>query len=316
MIGAAAPALLGHLPAASFDAVYAAGPDVISAGTFNPTGTATPVDGGFRVSGRWSFASGSLHAHWFLAHCFVDDGRVPPLRMMVLPAADVEIVDTWSTIGLLRHRQSRLHHRRRVRRRAAGRFRSSSRRKLDFPLMRIPELCLSTMAFAAVAVGIASGALDEIIDSPPARLPMFADDDPWRRIRCFATNSGEPARRCGGARDALRHSAEDAWSMALAGRRFDDARRAGVAVDDDVGRRDRRPQSSTRRTAPVVERRSTSVVRCSAGCATSTRSPSTSASSSTRSRSPARCSPARRSTPASCDAQHGDRWVVFMTVRS
>ena len=100
MIGAAAPALLGHLPAATFDAVYASGPDVISAGTFNPAGTATPVDGGFRASGQWSFASGCRHAQWFLAHCIVDDGRMPPLRMMVLPAADVQIVDTWSTMGM------------------------------------------------------------------------------------------------------------------------------------------------------------------------------------------------------------------------
>ena len=44
---------------------------------------------------------------------------MPPLRMMVLPAADVEIVDTWTVSGSVRHGQSRLHDRRRVRPRRA-----------------------------------------------------------------------------------------------------------------------------------------------------------------------------------------------------
>jgi hypothetical protein len=100
MIGHSAPVLLGKLPRQAFDAIYADGPDVILGGTLNPTGGATPVDGGFRVTGQWSFASGCQHSHWFIAHCMVDDGRQPPMRMMVLPAADVEIKDTWSVSGL------------------------------------------------------------------------------------------------------------------------------------------------------------------------------------------------------------------------
>ena len=100
MIGSSAPMIVGKLPPASFDMVYADGPDVVVAGTFNPTGIATVVDGGFRASGRWAFASGCEHADWFVAHCMVDDGSVPPLRMMVLPASEVDIIDTWTVSGL------------------------------------------------------------------------------------------------------------------------------------------------------------------------------------------------------------------------
>ena len=76
-IGSAAPVFFGQLPAATFDAIYANGPDVVSAGAFNPTGVATPIDGGYRVSGRWAFASGCQHADWFVAHCLVEgtDGQ-------------------------------------------------------------------------------------------------------------------------------------------------------------------------------------------------------------------------------------------------
>jgi hypothetical protein len=43
-------------------------------------GRGHPVDGGFRVTGQWSFASGSQYADWFVAHCIVDDGRQPRRR--------------------------------------------------------------------------------------------------------------------------------------------------------------------------------------------------------------------------------------------
>src|SRR6188474_2957105 len=49
---------VGSIPRATFDALYANGPDVILGGVFAPSGTAVPVDGGYRVTGRWAFASG------------------------------------------------------------------------------------------------------------------------------------------------------------------------------------------------------------------------------------------------------------------
>ena len=115
MIGGAAPVILGLLHRATFDKVYADGPDVIVGGAFNPTGVATPVDGGYRVTGQWAFASGCQHCHWFVAHCFVDDGRMPPVRMMVLPPSRRR--DQGHVVGcrVVRDRQSRLRGERRLR---------------------------------------------------------------------------------------------------------------------------------------------------------------------------------------------------------
>ena len=116
MIGATAPVMLGMLPTHTFEGtIYAAGPDLVVGGTFNPTGSTIPTDGGYMVNGRWTFASGCQHSDWFLAHCIVDDGRMPPMRMMVVPAADVDVIDTWRVAGLRRHRKPRLHDRRPVR---------------------------------------------------------------------------------------------------------------------------------------------------------------------------------------------------------
>jgi indole-3-acetate monooxygenase len=224
MIGAAAPALLGHLPAASFDSVYASSPDVIVGGTFNPMGKATPVDGGFRASGRWSFASGSRHAHWFLAHCFVDDGRMPPLRMMVLPAAGVEIIDTWTTMGM----RGTGSHDFTVDGVLVGNdwtFSIFEHPELDFPLLRIPELSLSTMAFGAVAVGIAEGALDEVIALASGKVPMFADAT-LATNPLFRNQLGRASAAVRAARATLLDTAQEAWQMALAGAEFDDQTRA------------------------------------------------------------------------------------------
>ena len=59
---------------ATFDALYAEGPDVIVGGVFSPAGTAVPVDGGYRVSGRWAFASGCEDCQWLFANCMEDHG--------------------------------------------------------------------------------------------------------------------------------------------------------------------------------------------------------------------------------------------------
>ncbi len=224
MIGAATPILLGHLPPASFDTVYAAGPDPIVAGTFNPSGTATPVPGGYRVSGRWTFATGCRHAQRFIAHCTVDDGRQPPLRMMTLPAAEVEIVDTWSTMGL---RGTGSHDFTVTDRFVPAEWSYSifEPPEVDFTALRVPELCLSSMAFAAVAVGIAAGALRDISDLATGKITLFADAT-LAANPLYRNQFGEAAAALRAARTLLQHDAADAWAMALDGREFDDRSRA------------------------------------------------------------------------------------------
>jgi 3-hydroxy-9,10-secoandrosta-1,3,5(10)-triene-9,17-dione monooxygenase len=62
----------------------------------------TAVDGGFRLSGRWRFASGSAHARWtFLGGCALigADGKATQYRILI-PREDYEIVDTWRVTGL------------------------------------------------------------------------------------------------------------------------------------------------------------------------------------------------------------------------
>ena len=55
--------------------VWGGGPDAWVAGSLAPNGSATPVDGGWRVTGRWPWASGCLHAHWAACGIRMTDER-------------------------------------------------------------------------------------------------------------------------------------------------------------------------------------------------------------------------------------------------
>jgi alkylation response protein AidB-like acyl-CoA dehydrogenase len=83
-------------------------PDTVMAGWVVPAGKLHTTDGGYRLSGRWSFASGCTHADVMIAGAVVvadgqpvtgPDGH-PKTRIAMLPADRCEVIDTWHTTGL------------------------------------------------------------------------------------------------------------------------------------------------------------------------------------------------------------------------
>jgi alkylation response protein AidB-like acyl-CoA dehydrogenase len=66
----------------------------------NPTGTATPVDGGYRLTGRWEWATGIEHADWVLVHAVVDRPDELATAFLVVPRAEVTVEDVWHTSGM------------------------------------------------------------------------------------------------------------------------------------------------------------------------------------------------------------------------
>lgn len=65
-----------------------------------PTGRGVPVDGGIRLTGRWSWATGVMAGNWLVvgALCGPDDGIYPALAL--LPAGDFTVEDVWQTDGM------------------------------------------------------------------------------------------------------------------------------------------------------------------------------------------------------------------------
>jgi indole-3-acetate monooxygenase len=108
MIASGAAIAASYLPAVALREVYRGGPSTVIAGALLPQGAAIPVPGGFRLTGRWTFASGCQQADWMAGSSAVmahgtprlrPDGR-PDIRTFFLPVGDCEILDTWHTAGL------------------------------------------------------------------------------------------------------------------------------------------------------------------------------------------------------------------------
>lgn len=86
--------------------VWGDDPDTWIASPYSPSGVARPVDGGYILSGRWPFSSGTDHCQWaFLGAVEGDsDGKPvsPPSALhVVVPRADYQILDdSWDVAGL------------------------------------------------------------------------------------------------------------------------------------------------------------------------------------------------------------------------
>jgi alkylation response protein AidB-like acyl-CoA dehydrogenase len=110
MIAAETNALVTWMPAEATVRIFESNDLPICVGTLNPAaGTARPVDGGYRVEGRWPYASGIRHADWVISRCrmltdggepVLDERAQPQTIAVATPSRDVTVLDTWDTSGL------------------------------------------------------------------------------------------------------------------------------------------------------------------------------------------------------------------------
>lgn len=216
--------ILAYFPRAAVQRVYAGGPDVYVAGAVAPKGRATREPGGWRVAGQWPFVTGCEHAAWFYVQCVLradhqiqamPDG-IPMMRLALVPRADVEIVDTWRALGL----RGTGSHDVRVMRASCPEERTGAliggRPSLRGVPYAIPLFDQAGLFIAAVALGIAQGALDAIV-----ALAATGKRSAFSRIRLaesrtFQHRLGEAAMTVRAARALLHDSATAAWEAAAA----------------------------------------------------------------------------------------------------
>jgi alkylation response protein AidB-like acyl-CoA dehydrogenase len=173
-VGSEGPSFYAYLPPDTYDKIYAAGPDVIHTGVINPTGKAVRDKGGYRFSGRWSFASGSNNADYICIHGVLDGeqaGGVPATRLGVVPAREVQIDDVWHVSGLKGTASNDIvANDLFIPDEWTGTF-AELPRIARHPLDQRPLLARFGSEFAAVAVGIAQAALDDITDIARNKVP-------------------------------------------------------------------------------------------------------------------------------------------------
>jgi alkylation response protein AidB-like acyl-CoA dehydrogenase len=80
--------------------IFGGGRYIIEASATMPPGRAVPVEGGFKVSGRWQWATCVTQADWIQVIINIETPEGPRPGALLIPAADMRIVDTWDTIGM------------------------------------------------------------------------------------------------------------------------------------------------------------------------------------------------------------------------
>jgi alkylation response protein AidB-like acyl-CoA dehydrogenase len=226
MIGSGGALVASLLPQESYEELYKEGPDVIIAGSAVPLGTAEQVDGGWLVNGRWPFASGCRHAGWLLGLAVMTSGGKPlhgaagegsPLiKGFLLPASDWQIEDTWHVIGL---KGTGSHH-----------IVLKDKVVPDAKFFEIPggTPCLPGPLYQAVsqiipilhgaiAVGIAEGALDELLELANTGWKQLRSATPLRDSETFQGELGRVSAEIRAARAFLEVQAATLWGHTLAG---------------------------------------------------------------------------------------------------
>lgn len=80
------------------DELFAGGAIPLSPAPLAPTGKAEKVEGGYRITGRWEWASGVNHGDWVMVNCIEPGAMIP--RFAVLPRADARVLDVWRVAGM------------------------------------------------------------------------------------------------------------------------------------------------------------------------------------------------------------------------
>ncbi|PPE74034.1 flavin-dependent monooxygenase [Solimonas fluminis] len=173
------------------DDVFGSDPDTLVSSAYAPVGRVSAVEGGFRLSGRWAWSSGSDHCSWALLGAIVPgDGY----RTFLVPRSDYRVEDTWHSMGLQGTGSNDIvvqdafvpHHR--THRQSDGfRLTNPGVTPDSHPMYRIPWGQLFVRTVSCAAIGAAKAALELHIagvKGPSSNDPtkLAADVDTQRRI--------------------------------------------------------------------------------------------------------------------------------------
>ncbi len=217
-----------YLKPAIADDIWGGDRRAVLAWGMGPGSIARVVDGGYRVTGRWQFASGNKHATWLGGHCWVeerdgsfrtgpDGGRME--RTMLFPRATPAFTDAWQVMGL-RGTGSDTYE-------VTDLFVADdytvcrdidAERHNSGMLYQFTTTHLYASAFASVGLGIARGMLDAFVGLARAKTPTATS----RALRDSPTVQRDLALAEGkwrAARAGLLNCLDETWdSVAASGR--------------------------------------------------------------------------------------------------
>ncbi|MEM6581783.1 MAG: flavin-dependent monooxygenase [Pseudomonadota bacterium] len=183
--------------------VWADDNTVLISSSYAPVGKVKVVDGGFRLSGRWSFSSGSEHCKWAFLGAVVPTPEAPfdmaNYRTFLIPIGDYSIEDNWDVVGL----QGTGSHdvivddvfvpEYRTHKSMDGFLCENPGNAVNAaPLYRMPFMQVFVRAVCTATLGACEGALEAFVDVAKTRQagPMKMKDDPFARQLATEVKAG------------------------------------------------------------------------------------------------------------------------------
>lgn len=175
--------------------VWADDPTTLISSSYAPVGKVKVVDGGFRLSGRWSFSSGSEHGKWAFLGAVVPTPEAPfdmsNYRTFLVPVRDYKIVHNWDVVGL---KGTGSHDvvvddafvpEHRTHKSMDGFLCDNPGNAVNSaPLYRMPFMQVFVRAVCTATLGACDGALDAFIEVAKTRQagPTKMKNDPFARV--------------------------------------------------------------------------------------------------------------------------------------
>ncbi|AMO55465.1 flavin-dependent monooxygenase [Endozoicomonas montiporae] len=154
--------------------VWADDTSVLISSSYMPVGKVTHVEGGYRLSGKWGFSSGSKHCEWAFLGAIVppkNEGEAPDYRTFLVPRSDYEIQDNWDVMGLRATGSNDIVvddvfvPEYRTHRSLDGFMQSSPGNEVNTaPLFKLPFGQIFVRSVSSSAIGALKGAVDEYIE--------------------------------------------------------------------------------------------------------------------------------------------------------
>jgi alkylation response protein AidB-like acyl-CoA dehydrogenase len=220
-ISGGAATFAGYMPPEVARGVFGA-PHGNIAGSPAPTGQATRVEGGYRLTGRWAWCSAIYQATHAIVGAIVPAGDnggaptgLPPLRQFLVPISDVTILDTWHVGGLRGTGSTEIELNDVIvpDERVFLVFFSPPRN--PSPFYRLPPSFFG-VTLTGVALGIARGAIDAMVELATKKTPAFAREG-LKDNPAVQHDIAEAEALLGAARAYLYESMSELWANALAG---------------------------------------------------------------------------------------------------
>src|SRR5262245_9668850 len=219
--------------------IWASNPDAWIAGSLAPNGEAIPVDGGWRVTGRWPWASGSLHAQWGACgiHMKNERGEMANFGLSLMPMSDLVVEDTWFMAGMKGTGSNTIvakdvfvpEHRFLPYPNAfAGRYRTEFTDEVVYRAALVP---VTVLILVPSQLGVARAALDHAVAKAPTRGITHTNFATQAESSGFQMQIAEAAMKIDTATMHVQRAADDLDRAAAERRVMDLTARARVRID-------------------------------------------------------------------------------------